>query len=274
MNSAAPALHAHPLNRAQGHLRAAVKATPRGTGLATLFQRGSMKAVFPRSARKTLVQVNTAGGVTGGDRFQTAIDVQSGSHLTVTTQAAERAYRARPGETGRVSTELTVANGASLHWLPQETIVFDEANFARSLTCDLAEGAEALIVEPMIFGRAAMGETDLTGSLSDRICIRQNGEPLHLDAWTLTGNLTAQLDRPAIAGGARAMASLTYVGPRAEAHLDTLRALLPESGGASLKSPGLVTARLLTRDGYQLRQHLLPILDALTGHTLPTCWRL
>jgi urease accessory protein len=50
--------------------------------------------------------------------------------------------------------------------------------------------------------------------------------------------------------------------------------LLPESGGASLKSLGLVTARLLTRDGYQLRQHLLPILDALTGHTLPTCWRL
>jgi urease accessory protein len=262
------------LPRADGALRLSSKQTASGSRLSTLFQRGALKAVFPRSAKFTGVVVNTSGGVTGGDKFQICATAETGSDLTLTTQAAERAYRAIPGQVGRVRTQLEAKSGASLRWLPQETILFDGCNLDRELRIDVEETSEVLLVEPMIFGRAAMGEREIAGSVRDRIELAKNGQTIHLDQWRLDGDLTHCLARPAVADGDTAMASLIYFGLRAEHHLEPLRALMPESGGASLKHENLLVARILAKDGYQLRKSLLPILDHLTRGTLPTCWRL
>lgn len=262
------------LQRALGELRVSTKATVRGSGLDTLYQKGSYKMVFPRAQSLTGVIVNTSGGVTGGDNFDLAARVGEASDLTLTTQAAERAYKALPGQSGTVRSRLEVGPGASLRWLPQETIVFDGADFDRHLRCDLAPDASVLIVEPIIFGRAAMGEDCVHGRVSDRVELWQNGRLIHLDAWRLEGDLTEALSRPSVAGGASAMVSLVYAGARAEVDLEPLRSLMPETGGASLKSDNLLVARLVAKDGYHLRKSLLPILDYLTQHTLPTCWRL
>ena len=69
-----------------------------------------------------MVLTNTSGGVTGGDRFRTEISVSDGANVSVTTQAAERAYRAQPGQVGRVDTTLRIGAGCRLNWLPQETV--------------------------------------------------------------------------------------------------------------------------------------------------------
>ena len=258
------------LPRAIGTLRVSAKPT----GLDHLYQKGALKAVFPRGDRLTAILVNTAGGVTGGDRFEVEASAAPHSRIALSTQAAERAYRALPGEVGRISTRLSIAEAASLYWLPQETIVFDGANLQRRLAIDLAEGAEALVVEPLIFGRAAMGERDIVGRMSDRIALSRAGRLDYLDAWSLDGPISDILKRPAIGNGATAMASLLFAGPRAQAMLDPVRARLPETGGASLKAPDLLVVRLLAKDGYGLRKSLLPILDLLTLNALPTCWRL
>lgn len=262
------------LPRAEGELDLSSKASPRGSCLDHLYQKGALKAVFPRAEDLTGVIVNTSGGVTGGDSFDITATAGAQSRLTLTTQAAERAYRALPASVGRIRTTLTVDTGATLFWLPQETIVFDGAHISRHLRCDMSQSAEALLVEPIIFGRAAMGERDIHARMSDRIELWQNGQPRHIDAWTLDGDLSTDLARPAVAAGATAMASLIYLGPRAEAHLTKIRALLPDTAGASLKAPDLLIARVLAKDGYELRKSLLPILDDLTDHALPTCWRL
>jgi len=104
------------------------------------------------------VFVNTAGGVAGGDRFDVEIAAGEGAHLTLTTAAAEKVYRAtaKPAE---LSIGLKVAAGARLAWLPQETILFDQAKVLRRIDIDLAEGASLLLCEIVVFGRAAMGET-------------------------------------------------------------------------------------------------------------------
>ena len=124
----APTLIAEPpaLNRARGEARIAVRASARGTELARLRQSGSAKAMTPRRSGEDLVAVlvNTAGGVTGGDRFHYSGEAEAGAALTLSTQAAERAYRARDGEVGRVSVALKAAEGARIDWLPQETILF------------------------------------------------------------------------------------------------------------------------------------------------------
>ncbi|TDK45015.1 urease accessory protein UreD [Antarcticimicrobium luteum] len=235
---------------------------------------GAMKALFPRSAGALeAIMINSSGGLTGGDRIAVRARAGRDTDLTLTTQAAERAYRASDG-VARVETRLEAAAGARLSWLPQELILFRGASLDRSLRIELAADARLLMVEPVLFGRGAMGEVLDQARLRDRIEIRRDGRPLYRDATRLEGDLAAQLARPGIAGGCAAIASLVFIDPAAEAHLDQVRALLPETGGASLLHPDLLAVRLLAHDGFELRRHLLPILDRLSGETLPTSWRL
>ncbi|MBB97700.1 MAG: urease accessory protein [Rhodobacteraceae bacterium] len=260
--------------RAQGQVRVTAKARDGAAVIDDLHQQGSLKALFPRSRGAALdaVLLNTGGGVTGGDRFDVAIGAGPDTHLTVTTQAAERAYKAQPQETGRLRNRLTVQAGARLDWLPQETILFDGAAVDRRLSADLAVDATLLLVEPLVFGRHAMGETLRSGRFTDRIDIRREGVPLFADRTALSGDIAAHLARPGVAAGAGAMASVVYAAADAERHLPALRACLPATGGASLIRDGLLFARLLAPDSFTLRKHLLPLIDLLSTTPLPRTW--
>ncbi|SEW26869.1 urease accessory protein [Cognatiyoonia koreensis] len=263
-----------PQPRARGDVSVSAKTRNGRTVLDGLRQSGSLKLLFPRVYGPALqgVLINTAGGVTGGDRFNVKVDVPFGAHLTLTTQAAERAYRAQSGETGQVQGRIRVADGGRLDWLPQETIVFDGAAMRRRLDISLSGTARLLMCEPLIFGRAAMGETVRSGRFHDRISIIRDGIPVFCDAIALTGDITAHLAKATIAGGAGAMATLVYVAPDAESHLPTLRDGLGATAGASLLAPDVLVMRVLAPDGFLLRKTLCPILTALSGTTLPRPW--
>lgn len=241
--------------------------------LTRLHQGGALRALFPQGRGLTAVMLNTSGGVTGGDSFTTHITAAQGADLTVSTQAAERIYRAQPGETGVVRSQLTLAEGARLHWVPQETILFDGAALDRRLRVDMAGDAHLVLVEPMIFGRAAMGETVRAGRLLDRIEVFRGGELVFADRVALSGDIAATLAHQAVAAGAGAQAALVLITPQAERHLDRLRRLMPEAGGASLIRPGVVFARVLAEDGFALRKTLIPALAALEV-ALPRVWSL
>jgi urease accessory protein len=247
------------------------------TRLVNLRQSGSCKLVFPRTHRPDVeaILVNTAGGVTGGDRFDIAADVGTGATLTMTTQAAERAYRAQISEVGRIITRLNVETGARLHWLPQEMILFDHCALRRSLSISLAPGARLLMVEPLVFGRTAMQERLTNIRFQDRILVTRNAHPLYRDGMDLHGNVAAHLARAAIANGAGAMASLVFVAPEASAELPRIRAMLPpKTAGASLIADDVLVMRLLAPDSFELRKHLIPMLDHLSQNTLPMSWSL
>lgn len=246
------------------------------TRLADLYHAGSARLMLPRTATSDLqaVLVNTAGGVTGGDRFDWQGRAGAGAHLTLSTQAAERAYRAQPGETGRIASRLAAGAGATIHWLPQETIVFDGARLDRRLDVDLAPDATFVAVEPLVFGRTAMGERLETVSLTDRWRVRRGGRLIYADALRLTGQGEALLARPATLGGNRAVASILYTGPGAAPLLAPLRRLLPETAGASLVREDVLSVRIAAGDGLALRRVLVPVLQALRRAPLPKVWRL
>jgi len=218
------------------------------------------------------VLLNTAGGITGGDVFRFSGQASKGTTLTLTTQACERAYRAQPGPFGHVTNHLTVADGARLNWLPQETILFNGSALDRRLRIDLAPDASALLVEPVIFGRSAMGETLTDIRWQDRIELRRDGNPLFLDATRFTGDLHAHLSDPHIAKGAGAMALVVLVAPNAQGQLDPIRRMLPDNAGASLVHHDLLVIRLLAADGFNLRRVLMPVLRHLHTDALPRCW--
>lgn len=262
--------------RAVGAARLSSKAGPSGAALDGLRMSGAMKVLFPREApgRLTAMLLNTAGGVTGGDRLEVEATASSGSRLTLTTQAAERIYAAEPEEMGRVETRLVLGAGARLDWLPQETIVFDRARLTRRLSIEMDATATLLAVEPIIFGRTARGERVTGLSLTDHVRISRGGRPLYRDALRLAGSSAELLAGPATGRGAAAAATVLYAAPEAETHLAALRDLLPALGGASLARPGLVVVRLLAEDGFFLRKALIPLLTLLNGTDLPRSWML
>ncbi|MEE4189404.1 MAG: urease accessory protein UreD [Roseobacter sp.] len=261
--------------RAIGRASVSSKTGADGNAIDTLRQSGALKLLFPRSTGPLeVVSINTSGGVTGGDDFTLHCTAGKGSCLSITTQAAERAYRAQSGQTGHVDTVLRVEDGGTLWWLPQETILYDGCAFHRRLSVHLAPKARFLMVEPILFGRRAMGEDACSLQFRDRVDIRRGGLPLYRDGITLGGAVGTQLDRPAAGAGARAMASLVYVNGKAESRLEQVRTHLGPAGGASLLQPDVMVLRLLAEDGFDLRRALMPVLDLLTENTLPKSWRL
>lgn len=263
------------LPRARGVV--AVRAELRGgrSALADLREEGSAKARFPRGDGPMLdaVLLNTAGGITGGDRFSWHAVADCGTWLGLTTQAAERAYRARAGEIGRVSVSLEISAGARLDWLPQETILFDRSALERRLDADLRGDARLLVVEPVVFGRAAMGERISAIRFVDRWRIHRDGALVHAEATRIEGSAEL-LSRPALLAGAGAMASLLLAGEDAGALLGPVRRLLVGEAGASLPRPGVLTVRMLAPDGWELRRRLIPVIETLRQAPLPSMWRM
>jgi urease accessory protein len=263
--------------RARGTLNiSAVSAAGDQSRLKDLRQQGSYRAIFPRPIKGTIeaVIINTAGGITGGDKFATKVTAYDHAKVSVTTQAAERIYRAPNATAGSMQTRLEVKPNAQLYWLPQETILFEGSRLRRRLEVDVAQGAKFLMVEPLVFGREASGESLQSCSLDDSVCITCDEKPVYVDRIKLNGDIAATLKRPAVANGARAMASIVLVDPTAKALLDGVRALLPSFGGASLLADNILVIRLLCSNSFALRTALLPILTHLTHNAVPKNWRL
>lgn len=249
------------------------------TRLQRLYQDGSAKIRMPAVQGDPLeaVLINTAGGLTGGDRLGWEIEVGEGASASITTQACEKIYRAA-SDRAETTVSLDVAAGGRIAWLPQETIVFDRAAFARTLDVTLAGSAEALLLEATLFGRLAMGEQAVLGNFHDRWRVRQDGRLIHAEDFRIGPDIAAGLQRRAVAGGAQAIATLLFVSPHAEALLEPARAIIADQGGASFWSvgqSGKLLARLTAGDGYQLRKRLVPLVELLNGRAgLPKLWSL
>ena len=261
--------------RADGAARIAVTARDGRTRLAGLAQRGSAKCMIPRvPGRIDAVLLNTAGGITGGDRFDWRAEAGPGATLTVATQTAERLYRAEPGAPARVTTRLTLGAGARLDWLAQETILFDGCAVERRLEADIAADATLTVLEPLVLGRAAMGETVRTGHFTDDWRIRRAGRLIYADALRLSGRVAEIAARPACWGANRAAASLLHVAPEAGDRLGPLRRVMSATGveGGASAWDGMLACRLLAPDGQRLRAALLALLPVLRPDPLPRVW--
>jgi len=242
------------------------------TGLRRFYQQGCLKARLPRGLSTEVVALNISGGIAGGDALQIELVAEAGAAVTFTTQAAERIYRALD-EPARVATSLCVEPGARLHYLPQETILFDGFSLARELEVELHGNAEFLGVESLIFGRLAMGEVIRAGNLRDRIALRRDGKLLWQDITRLHGDIAAQLDRPGIAAGARTVASIFAAGPGMVEKLPVLRAALAGTSAGASWSGEVLLARILAPDSASLRAVVARALQALRGAELPRVWQ-
>jgi urease accessory protein len=262
-------------NRAIGRIALSVAADANGSRRQRVHEEGALRVRFPNAAGRDALEavvVNTAGGMAGGDRFDLDIAVGPGAKLAVTTAAAEKIYRSLGPDT-EIRVKLDIGSGGTLGWLPQETILFDQIRLRRSIEADLAPDASLLLVEGVVFGRAAMGETLAHGHFFDRWRVRRAGALIFAESLRLDDAIADRLARRAVAGGAVATASVLKV-PGDEAAVAAVRARAKDFAGEVGVSTwnGLALARLVAPDGAALHRDLIAVLTAFGNMPLPRLW--
>jgi urease accessory protein len=256
--------------RVDGEARIAFRRDADGrTMLADLYQRAPCRVMFPETEPDEPLQsvlLTTSGGLTGGDRTQVAVTIEAGAQATLTTQAAEKIYRALPA-TGdaRVQVEMQVGPGAWAEWLAQETIVFEGSRLRRNFAADVAPSGRLLAVESIVFGRTAMGERFDTGLLHDAWRMSRGGKLIWADALHLEGDVRQLRSAPFGFGTSVACSTLIYVGADAMQQLAEARGILSRCplpwGATSLD--GVMVGRILADDAPQLRAAVMQLIAGI-----------
>jgi len=207
------------------------------------------------------VAVNTAGGIAGGDRLECSVTVLANASVTVTSQAAERVYRAL-SEPALIDTRLKVYGAARLAWLPQETIVFNGGRMRRNTDIEISPGAELLALEWLVLGRAARGEEIISGHIADGWQVKLDGRLIWADRFRVTDDAFPRTQSRALLADFKAIGTLIYFGPGAQARVQLMRELASELQCHCVTTvvSGLVIARLAARDAAELKASLREIL--------------
>ena len=260
--------------RARSEIRARFERAGAATRLVDCFETGGMRLRLPNSeAGCDAVLINTAGGLTGGDEARLSCSVGAKARVRITTQSAEKIYRAEQGPAS-VTATLSLDDGAQLSWLPQETILFDGSGLARTLSVDMALSASLLLCEMTVLGRVARNERMTSGSFRDRWRIRRVGSLIFAEDVWLDGDISVTMQRAAVGSGAAAIATLLYVSPVAESRLESFRNVLASANsncGASAWN-GMLVARFATGDPTDLRRDVANALRRLLRAELPRIW--
>jgi len=264
------------MQRTRGRAHVSMNAAPGGARLDRLHQSGSAKAMLPKvyGTVPEVVFLNTAGGLTGGDKMHFGLDLAPGARAVATTQTAERAY-ASAGGTAELDVQFSVGAGGRLDWLPQETILFEHCALNRRTEIALHGDAQVLMTEMIVLGRTAMGETLHSVMLTDCRSITRDGVPVLIEPLTLGADTLSRRDNAAGLRGARAFATLAFVAPGAEDALASLRSVLEIDGVEAAASGwnGKCVARFTSPDTAALRRALGLAIITLRGGPLPRVWQ-
>ncbi|MEQ1558385.1 MAG: urease accessory protein UreD [Methyloglobulus sp.] len=137
------------------------------------------------------------GGIVGGDHLTICAKTAAHSHALITTPAAGKFYRSSGVQATQI-VEISVAEHATVEWLPQETIIYEGAQLKSLVKVDLAPDARFIGWEILSLGRPASAEGFEYGAadLNWQICCQNQPlflERLRLDAqafaarWGLQG---------------------------------------------------------------------------------------
>jgi urease accessory protein len=224
------------------------------------------KALYPEGPGVChAIVVHPPGGVAGGDQLAIAVDAGTSSHAFLTTPGAAKWYRSS-GATACQKVRIEAGEGSAVEWLPQETIVFDQARMELVHEVELADGASYIGSEILCFGRTAAGERFERGSLRQHTSIRRGGRLLWWEQGMLTGGGPAMGSALGLAG-CRVCATLVGVGSTPPASLlAALRSSDPALAVSQVKS--VFVARYLCDDSEAARHAMTRVWQALRPHLL------
>jgi urease accessory protein len=211
----------------QGHLNLEFQRRADKTILSQTFAQAPLKVQRPFYPEDPsichVVALHTAGGIVGSDRLSLDLSLQPHSHALLTTAAATKVYRSDQHE-AQQTIHLKLAEQTCLEWLPQETILFDQAHYRQTLRVDLAETAIWIGWDITRLGRSARGETFTTGTWRSHTEVWQGDRLLWIDPQAIQGG-TSVMDSHHGLAGYPVIASFVMVGRAVDPDiLDQIRA--------------------------------------------------
>jgi len=208
------------------------------------------KALYPEGdAVCQAIVLHPPSGIAGGDHLAISAAVEAGAYAQLTTPGAGKWYRSGGAEASQ-TINFSLAEGATLEWLPQETIFFDGARARMEIHVALAADSRFIGWDILCLGRAAAGERFENGRFDLFFRVDRNDTPLWIERGGFDGN-DPMLASPSGWAGATVCGSLLCTFPelsrQAAGLLEALRAISPGDDAAHgiTALPGLLVARYL-----------------------------
>ncbi len=226
------------------------------------------KALYPEGdAVCQAIVLHPPSGIAGGDHLNISVTVADGAHAQLTTPGAGKWYRSGGAEASQ-TLDFSVGPGATLEWLPQESIVFDGARARMETRIALATDSRFIGWDILCLGRAAAGERFANGHFCLFFRVDRNHAPLWIERGGFSGS-DPMLSSPAGWAGATVSGTLLCSFPelpqQAAALLETLRASTPADAahhGITLL-PGLLVARYLGDNSEAARHWFAALWEIL-----------
>ncbi|MEB0046490.1 MULTISPECIES: urease accessory protein UreD [unclassified Pseudomonas] len=200
--------------------------------------------------------IHPPGGIAGGDRLDITASVGADAWAQITSPGAAKWYRAASPAYQHL--DLKVAAGATLEWLPQETIIFSAAQAEISTTIDLEGDARVFYWDVVALGRPASGERFERGHFQAQLDIRRDGQLLWHERQRIVGG-DGLLDSPIGLDGQPVFATLLVTGEIADDLLEQCRSLPHHVRGDLTQLPGLLVARCLASEALLARGWLIDL---------------
>lgn len=204
--------------------------------------------------------VHPPGGIAGGDQLNITASVGEQAWAQLTSPGAAKWYRAN----GPAYQQLTlqVAAGATLEWLPQESIVYCGAQAQLETRIELQGDARLCYWDMVALGRPASGERFDSGEFRSRLEIHRDGQLLWHERQRIAGN-DGLLDSPIGLGGQPVFATLLITGEIDAELLERCRELPSAVRGDLTQLPGLLVARCLADEALHARAWLIALWQQL-----------
>lgn len=217
------------------------------------------KALYPEGdAVCQAIVLHPPSGIAGGDQLRIDVDLGAGAQAQLTTPGAGKWYRSGGAEASQ-QIAFTVGEGATLEWLPQESIVFDGARARMETRVELAADSRFIAWDILCLGRAASGERFTQGRFLPVYRVHRAQAPLWIERGEFVGG-DPLLASPAGWAGCTVCGTLLCSFPelpqQAPALLEALRAIAPADAARHgiTALPGLLIARYLGDRSEAARQ--------------------
>jgi urease accessory protein len=220
--------------------------------------------------------IHPPGGIAGGDHLQLRTQLEAKTHVLITTPAATKFYRAAAGRVSVLKQHLKL-NAATLEWLPQEAIYFNQAQARTRTRIDMDAASRCIAWEINCYGRRAGDEPFVAGHVRQGLELWLSGRPVLLDHLHVDGAGPMQ-QAPWGLQDRNVLGSLVAY-PAAIADVQAIRELELDAKklGCTLID-GLLLCRCLCDDSAEAKQLLLRVWQCLRPRVmhreavLPRIW--
>ncbi|WP_030777458.1 urease accessory protein UreD [Streptomyces sp. NRRL S-920] len=231
-----------------------------GTALPVLDGEGPLALRRTRStgpaARVTLV--GAMSGPLGGDHLAVEATAREDAALHIGSAAATLALPGQARQAARYDVRLAVAEGAELHWLPEQLISVRDSDLRVTTRAEIAAGGRLVLREEQVLGRTG----EAPGRLTSRLTVRRAGATLLDQEVSFGPGAPGGWDGPAVLAGYRAIGQLIVVRPEFE-HAKPQAAPLGEWAALTPLAGPAVLVTVVAPDALRVRRTLDEVLRDL-----------